>query len=334
MSDVAKKVIEIIERTPGEYWSVSASKAQMVARTKAFDEVQELAMGICPAVTGSLRAFKLVDTSHRQSEGAAPRKELAPLREGVPSSLVTIANNAWQLIGGDISLRLASTIISAARVEFARSHFYTLAMCAFDTGNENDMRMSARKRLGTIDWEDADVIVRNPQPVWGYGRDSVAMDFNEWLWERTSDETESLAFNRREPFRTALPEQETYSDAAQYALNAMALTWIDEAAFNRASALQLMAETADVIGLAGTRQGWDAGERYLREEIERGSPQTVTDLARHAANVRHAETRRNAERLQAAYLAGEYPSKDAAAEALCRRFGFGFRAARDHLKGL
>jgi hypothetical protein len=338
MDDVAKLVIEIVDGLPHGGWEITRNEAQRTAVNNALKKIADLAKGISPIASGTLRAFKCVDSLYWQNKSMGPAKELAPLSAEVPSSLAAIANASWRVIGGGDSPERAEAIIAAARVEFVRSHFYTVAMSVAFTDNPDLVRKElserARTELETIDWEDADRISRNPWPAWGYGTDCTATDFNEWLWNDTNERSEVQAFNEREPFSGVLSKPSTYSDAAQCALHAIMLTWIDEAVFSPPHAIKLLAETADASDLSGCRRGWGMHDEYVKEESAGMVQQTVTDLARHAANIRHAPARANAKALRDAYIAGSYSSKDAAAEALCRRFNLSFRAARDHLKGI
>lgn len=336
MDDVARRAIEIIDSLPLGCWDVTRSGALQDEALDGLNALKAIAIGIQPIASGTLRSFKCVDSLYWKSKEGRFAKEMTAFCE-VPPSLASIASTAWRMIGGEVSPEQASAIIAAARIEFARSHFNSLAVCAAFSGDttffRKDLSERARAELETMNWADADHIARNPWSPWG-GADCVASDFNEWLWNSTYDSDKGDEFNNREPFNGTLTEPTTYNDAAQYALYAIAITWIDEAVFTPPHALQLLAETAVAFDRAGSRSGWNMHEEYMKGEAAQGRPQTVTDLARHAANVRHAQGRANAKALRDAYLAGSYTSKDSAAEELCRLYGFGFRAARDHLKGL
>jgi hypothetical protein len=170
-------------------------------------------------------------------------------------------------------------------------------------------------------------VSRNPAPVWG--EDCAARDFNEWLW-RTSDAVNEFPDFLRRAESLGISSKVT----ADKFLYAIALSWMDEAVVDASKAIFLLAEAADAQDHAGCRMGWDMHAEYIEEYGENGKPKTVSALARHAANVRHASNRDRADRLRAAYQAGEFRSKDAAAEKLAPQFGLSFRAARDHLKGV
>ncbi|MGJ4804438.1 hypothetical protein [Luteimonas sp. SDU82] len=295
------------------------------------DDLAKLAAELDTRGTGELRAFQTADSPYWHGDDGGSDVVLVPTVEGVPRSLSNCVDRAWRLIGGCKSPSLAFSIIAAARCEFTRSYFNTVtAWLSFVSDPQFRPRGDAERVsaiLRETAWEDADSVARAPVPLWG--DDCSARDFNEWLWNVNPEDHE------RPAYLTRAPSCEVGNDVQGHEmLYAMALTWMDAAALGPENLLTLMAEAADAMDHAGCRMGWDMHGKYGQEEVAEGAGRrTVEDLARHAANVRHAPNRARAERLRAAYLSGDFKSKDAAAEKLAPLFGMTFRTAREHLKG-
>lgn len=73
-------------------------------------------------------------------------------------------------------------------------------------------------------------------------------------------------------------------------------------------------------------------ELKARREIR--DRERVSQRARKGANVSHAEDRKKKATVQKAYLEGEDPIKDSAAETLSNEHGIPFRTARKYLVGV
>ena len=326
MDNYAKDVLAIIDRFPPyPDYAGSSVRERHDGLDKQWREIGESAEALQTSATGDLRGFACEDSLHLRNPDGSPQTVLRPNIDGVPTSLGIIANNAWRSIGGDKSPALAAATIAAARVEFARSSFHSLAIWIYLShlpgfGPQNSIP-AARERFLATDWTNADSLARTPAPVWRSieGSDSAARDFNEWLWH-------DPGFDEREPFKS-IPNAQAHS-----ALCGIALAWIDEAICAPNAALSLMAEAADALEHAGIRMGWDMHAEYLNEPNEK--PQTVSALARHAANARHASNRAAREKARELFRTGDFgSSKDAAAERIATLTGWKYRTTREWLKG-
>lgn len=259
------------------------------------DSIQKLVARLPDTATGNLRAFDVVQSSslfidedtpaivlkpsisgvHPSVEDEdTPAMVLKPSISGVHPSVEIAANHAWAMIGGNESPDRASSIIAAARWEFSRSQFLGLAYALIYDFNpldlENDNIKKFRKRLSETNWSDTDAVARAPEPVWG-DQECAAHDFSMWLQEdRVGNRVFQQGFNNRKPFNAL---GETINETL--VLSAIALGWIDEAAFNPSVAFPLMAEAYLANGHGGFLLGSSvessaAKIRYTNEMRKRG----------------------------------------------------------------
>ena len=125
--------------------------------------------------------------------------------------------------------------------------------------------------------------------------------------------------------------------------------WLEEAleepdADGALAVLEAAAATLDEKGELGSLNRAAAAFRTIREKMPAPSvndaaggpsgPRTVADFSRLGTDALHAKVRASRDALIADYQAGNFKTKDAAAEALAEKHGFTFQTARDHLKGI
>ncbi|MHB1058083.1 MAG: hypothetical protein ACYC0F_09415 [Rhodanobacter sp.] len=296
-----------------------------------YNGIRNWASRLDTQATDSLWAFR---PSMLYPNGRKPVLELVPLEEGLPNNLVMHANALWRWIGGTEDMGRALKVLSAARVEFARSQFHSTLWLCFFRANKGVIARDDQARLEldpaseyptSRNWRDADAIAREPVPQWWCAQ-SAAFDFIDWL-SRVTEVAATPAHEVREPASLIDPRP-----SRSELLSAIALSWIDEAACCPSRALSLLAEAAEANRETGFLSGWDSHEEFASEEEVR-EDSSVKSFAQRGAEARHAANRAARVQAIALYHSGGYPSKDKAAEAIAPILGVAFRTVRDWLKG-
>lgn len=282
------------------------------------DGISARAANLETNASGELRAFKTVPRVYPGNGEQVT--ELRPVTDGIHASATILANNAWGYIGGEGDPDRAKQIIAVARAEYARTAFHTLlwncGMLRADKTMHTRGEGAAEyvmAELNRRDWADADGVTREPATLWWFG-DMAAENFSDWSANLAGD-TDSIS-----------PAMAT--GGIDFGL---ALAWIDEAVFNPSAALALLAEAACAMRWGGFLCGWEGHEEMVKEEQTAESK----SLAKRGAHARHAGNRAMKERAIAAFRAGNFRSKDMAAEAIAGHLvPVTFRTARDWLKGV
>jgi len=303
---------------------------EAVARIRKLDQsdplvlsrtCQDIANSLDTSGTAGLKSFtiRLFPTSRPESFTS----ELLPIRADVQREIVELANCAWRWCGGHRDHARGESIVAVSRAEFARA---TLAALLWELGSaeeEGEGRRRIEAAIGSSDWNCADDVARG---LWAdtLPEESSGSRFMGWCenWDYGADQP---AYQARHP------GSEVERVFASELGAGIALTWIDEALASPARALALLSESAQALHDAGL----EAGFRGHQEMIEDGQPvdARTREFARKGADAVHRKSREAKGLVLATFRAGNYPSKDKAAEEMAGKLvHYAFRTVRDWLK--
>lgn len=269
-----------------------------------------------PRATGQLSTLR-VASDELQSDVLAFQSRIP-----VPRELLEVAAFGMHSYITPATAHRLPALLAAARTEYARAELQQAisipAMLRLE-GNEGGHDVAVyRADCRTRGWEDADVIAAHPLQL----LDSPSESIVYWLGCTDLLKTDRSAHLFRSPCKDLdEPPEELVLEAA------LVLSWLDTAICQLENSLALIGHAMELFGYIRWQHGWDANQLLTRDDRHLS--------AKNAANARHQLAREWKQRAVALYLAGNYPSKDAAAFAMAgREVPLSFRTIRDALKGV
>jgi hypothetical protein len=249
-------------------------------------------------------------------------------KKEAPAVLSELAYEALSLLNPEEDEDRALNIVKASRELYAKFVFDVALLNAAESpssyGDDAGDRAEFRRcRIAERDWLNADVIARKPEEIFlTASQPSTFASAHCFVANCLNGELLSWI---RTPGQSSPTASEIFS--------ALAFTWIDEALSadcSRALSLIAMAasmlhgdsEFAGRISINGAVNNYDLTN--ARQE-----------LARHAADARHAPNREKKAHGIAMYRNGNFSSKDKAAEVIANKLGVAFSTVRKKwLQGL